>query len=471
MLPAGTALQGGKFLIEERLGSGGFGVTYRATHILFRTTVVIKEYFPRALVHRDTRTGILEVTGDTHAFERGLRMFLREGELVYNLQHPNIVRVTDVFQELGTAYLVMEYLPGQDLAAEIRQTGQRGVSDARIQQVMGALVSALAAIHARGICHLDIKPDNLMCLRDGTVKLIDFGAAKQGVKLATHSHFALTPAFAPPELFDGDSYGPESDIYEAGILLHLLVTGTLPPPLMQRLTGQASFQPRTLRSPYGKLIEKATHLDRRQRPSSITAWWGSSSRSAVPMPTAASQEEKTSLTPSAILPPQTSPSPTQVTVVVPRESLGSRIVLYLGAIVSGILSSASFLGFLIIPISYSAGGARNSAGESLEMLGGLYFLDAAFFSATSFLYQGITNRITGKTSPAQIGNPEWAPFKRRFHRFVLWNLRVFAVITAIFAVFAFNVPGVFFMSALLSAGLFVGNHFYARWVWGHLRPH
>lgn len=272
MLPAGTMLQGEKIRIEGRLGNGGFGITYRATHLLLDRTVAIKEFYPNGMVHRDSRDNSLEILGNQESFDRGRSMFVKEGQLLFDLQHPNIVRILDVFEDLGTAYISMEFLADGSLADELRTGGGRGLQEGRVRQVMAGVVSALAACHARGVYHLDLKPANVMLQPGGGIKLIDFGAARQGTAVATHSKLALTPAFAPPELLMERSYGSDSDIFEAGILLYLLLTGTLPPSAMQRMSGErldlAAVPPA-----FQAAIESATQLERERRPKDIAAWW------------------------------------------------------------------------------------------------------------------------------------------------------------------------------------------------------
>lgn len=326
MLPEGTMLQDGKFLVGQKLGAGGFGVTYRANHTKLKAPVVIKEFFPAAQVRRVPGGSAVEVIGDRAAFERGLRMFLREAELLFGLHHPNIVRVTDFFEEGGTAYIVMEYLPGRSMAEELRALEGRRITDQQVREWMGSLVDALGAIHRRSICHLDIKPDNIMCLPNGTIKLIDFGAAKQGTTLATQSRFVLTPAFAPPEMFEESSYGPESDIYELGVVLHLLVTGTMPPTALARLTSQARFFPREIGGGYGILIDQALRLNRADRPRDVSRWWNGASEGATgPGAARSTHHSSASSAWMSSTPAVTADAPPGVSGVTPSASSASRV--------------------------------------------------------------------------------------------------------------------------------------------------
>src|ERR1044071_1055545 len=107
LLPPGPLLHAGKSRIEYALGRGGFGVTYVGRHVSLEQPVAIKEYFPRDFAVRDSATGRVS-TGRTHeeSFQRSLRRFVREGQVLALVDHPSVVRVRDHFEELDTAYLV-----------------------------------------------------------------------------------------------------------------------------------------------------------------------------------------------------------------------------------------------------------------------------------------------------------------------------------------------------------------------------
>ncbi|GAB4455081.1 MAG: hypothetical protein OHK0029_10570 [Armatimonadaceae bacterium] len=294
MLLSGRTLQNGKYRIDAVLGQGGFGITYRATWImatrpvLRQKTVAVKEYFPRQIVYRDTISGEVLIPGevDHAAYEYGLQQFLREGEFLHGSRYPSVVTVHDIFEDNNTAYLVMEFLEGQSLAAELRQNNRRGLPEDRVRNILDQLVSALAALHDAGVYHLDIKPANIMCCSDGRVVLIDFGAAKQGTNKMSQSLVAFSPAYAPPEIFGRGSFGPETDLFELGMVAHELLTGEVPASAIERLSG-THWEPSTLREPWRAMVQAATELNREHRPADIRAWWrgsqkpGESSMTAV----------------------------------------------------------------------------------------------------------------------------------------------------------------------------------------------
>lgn len=315
-LVVGNELQGGKYRIEQELGSGGFGTTYRAVEViatrprLETRTVVVKEYLPRAIVQRAPGSSRLIISPDKQAsFDMGLGKFVREGRILLEIAHPNIVRVYQVFEENETAYLVMEHLPGGSLEVLLQQAGGQ-IGEKRARQVMEGLVAALDTLHRHNppILHLDIKPQNVMFRADGTPVLIDFGAARQD-EYHTQTHHAFTLNFAPPELMSHQSRpGPESDLYEMGVLLHLLLVGQLPPNAMER-ASQGEWTPQGIPEPWHHLIRDALILHQDKRPKDIRAWWHQSLSQTRPVTTtrpSAKPEVDPALTTQLLEPPQES---------------------------------------------------------------------------------------------------------------------------------------------------------------------
>ncbi len=294
MLPTGILL-GGRYRIEHPLGQGGFGITYLATHVEFDEAVAIKEFYPREHVSRDTTSGGLFIgTRQQQGFQRGLERFRREGQTLKKLRHPNVVSVHDLFSEHGTSYLVMEYLEGRTLSAELQAAAPPGkaqgpLPEARVREIMVSVVNALAVVHDQKTWHLDIKPENIMIGSDGRVVLIDFGAARQEVG-STKKSQACTVAYAPPEVegasrsaefqdVDGAEditlrIGPGSDIFELGMTLHEMLTGTLPPDAITRLMrDEKTWSPPGVNEPWRSLIEHALRLDGATRPQNVREWW------------------------------------------------------------------------------------------------------------------------------------------------------------------------------------------------------
>ncbi|MCT7989947.1 protein kinase domain-containing protein [Laspinema olomoucense] len=274
LLPEQTRLKADTYEIEYALGRGGFGITYRAHHIGLEQPVAIKEYYPQELAHRHSNNGGLTVPQNkTEMYQRWLTRFLREGRILAKLNHPSLVRVQDLFEERNTAYLVMELLSGKTLGQELDEQPGKKLDPQRVREIITALVSALAATHQAGVYHLDLKPDNILLTPEGRIVLIDFGAAKQESAAIgpTRSTRAFTPDYAPPELIGNQAIGPESDIFELGMLLHQMLTGTLPPPALSRLMGEP-WEPQ-LEEPWQTLVASALPLQKNQRPNNISEWW------------------------------------------------------------------------------------------------------------------------------------------------------------------------------------------------------
>lgn len=300
-LPPGTLLRNGSIRIEYPLGRGGFGITYLATHITSQQLVAVKEFYLKDISHRNLQTGMVEVAvSSRESFDTGLRKFEREGRILAQLNHPSIVQVRDLFAERGTAYLVMEYLRGETLKTHLTLAEQLPDGSVRmrfhalpvpeVKIIMDSLVEALAVLHSHNppIVHLDIKPGNIILDKSNRVVLIDFGASRQGIANPNNnvSIMAYTPGYAPPELQGANpEYGPESDIFEMGMLLHEMLTGDLPPPPERRITMRPPWQPVTVPEPYRTQILQALEIDRVRRPSDIRSWWHGIKRQAAPLPT------------------------------------------------------------------------------------------------------------------------------------------------------------------------------------------
>jgi len=271
VLPGGTSLRGGTYRIDHPLGRGGFGITYRAMHEGLDHPVAIKEFYPQAYAMREGTTGHLSVPArDREMYERGLARFTREGRLLVRLNHPGIVRVTDLFEERGTAYLVMDLLVGRTLRNELDNRPNRRFPPGRTRTLVGKLVSALQAVHTAGIYHLDIKPDNVMVTSDHRPVLVDFGASRQG--FGGKSTQVFTMEYAPLEVLAGQEVGPQSDLFELAMMTHELLTGKRPPAALARLTGD-DWSPSGLGEPWEELLTQALQIRKEDRPDSIRRWW------------------------------------------------------------------------------------------------------------------------------------------------------------------------------------------------------
>lgn len=271
VLIPGTLLEGGRYRLDYPIGRGGFGITYRAIQVKFERHVAIKEFFPREHVMRHDVTGNLLIpTARKHEYQKALIHFLEEGRLLSQLNHQNVVQVIDYFEERDTAYLVMQLIDGCTLRDKLEELPDKRLPMAEVKSITEQLVSALNAIHKKGIYHLDISPDNVQLTNSGQVVLIDFGAARQELNSETVRAFKL--AYAAPEVLAGGRVGERSDLFELAMMIHELLTGSLPPSVLARLAGE-KWDPGQIAEPWKGLLTAALHMDMDKRPASVLEWW------------------------------------------------------------------------------------------------------------------------------------------------------------------------------------------------------
>ena len=237
-LPIGTLLQGGRYEIIRYISSGGFGCTYEARNTKFKNiakSLAIKEFFVKDFCYRDAATNCISVATQNKAelVEKLRAKFLAEAAALYGFNHPNIVRVTDTFEENGTAYYVMEYIDGSSLANIVEKNGP--LSEEKALGYIRQVADALKYVHSQNYLHLDVKPHNIMVDGNDRAVLIDFGVSKQydeanGVNTSTL--VGSTPGYAPLEQSGSGirEFSPTTDIYSLGATLFKLVTGI--PPLL-----------------------------------------------------------------------------------------------------------------------------------------------------------------------------------------------------------------------------------------------
>ncbi len=236
-LPAGTNLSSGKYSVGNVVGAGGFGVTYSAWDHALDRHVAVKEYMPGEFSTRMPGNTFITVYGGEKAeqFAGGMDKFLDESRrLAKFTETPGIVQIYDCFQENNTAYIVMEYLEGETLAERIDREGKIPVKDA--VDIMIPVLDALETVHAEGIIHRDIAPNNIFLTNDGKVKLLDFGAARSAT--GTHSK-SLTVLYkegytAEEQYLSRGDQGPWTDVYAAAATLYKAITGITPEGAMER---------------------------------------------------------------------------------------------------------------------------------------------------------------------------------------------------------------------------------------------
>ena len=275
ILPSGAILQGGRYQIERELGHGGFGFTYLATQKGLNRKVAIKEFFMRDYCERDANTSqvSLGTSGSREMIERFRRKFIKEAQNIAMLNHANIIRIYDVFEEHGTAYYVMEYLDRGSLRDLVNRRGKLSEQEALFY--IKQIASALAYIHERRMNHLDVKPNNVLIDESNNAVLIDFGLAKQydqeGQQTST-TPVGISHGYAPLEQYQRGGvsvFSPASDIYSLGATLYFLLMGETPPDANMVNDEGLPPLPESLSSNVVEAIEKAVHPRRKFRLQSV----------------------------------------------------------------------------------------------------------------------------------------------------------------------------------------------------------
>ncbi len=275
-LPAGARLRGYEILAV--LGHGGFGVTYRARDTTLGRDVAIKEYLPTAVAIREDGTTVLpRSTALADEFRWGRERFLQEARTLAKLDGaPAIVRVFDFLEANGTAYMVMALLDGEPLNQRLKREGR--LSQPAIERLLDPLLDGLAAVHAAGFLHRDIKPDNIMLDAKSAPTLIDFGASRAPMAGGTAAMTAIfTPGYAAAEQFTSAKQGPWTDIYGLCATLYHAIVGRPPPSAFDRMVNDvyaplaklrpAGFSPALLAA-----IDAGLKLRATDRPQSIAEW-------------------------------------------------------------------------------------------------------------------------------------------------------------------------------------------------------
>ena len=272
--PGNSTLQDGKYIITGVLGQGGFGITYQAEQVSLGRKVAIKEFFMKEYCERDGSTSHVSVpsSGSRELVERFRQKFLREARMIASLNHPNIVKIHDVFEENGIAYYVMEHLPGGSLSDKVRDNGP--LSEEQSLDYIRQVSSALDYLHRRKTLHFDVKPSNILFDEDGRVVLIDFGISKlydTGGRQTSSTPVGLSKGFAPLEQYrqdDVSTFTPATDIYSLGATLYYLATGTTPPDA-SIVNEDGLERPSGISDRVWTAIERAMQPRRKDRPQSI----------------------------------------------------------------------------------------------------------------------------------------------------------------------------------------------------------
>jgi len=268
-LQPGTILNAGKYIIEKKIGEGGFGITYKATQKGLNRAVCIKEYFLAGGCVRNTQARTVHLQGiSDERYEKYRQAFVKEAQTLASLHHPNIVEVIDIFDENNTSYMVMSFIEGRSLQDIVDSGGPLSYPDA--VNYMAQITNAVGYIHEHNILHRDIKPENIMITANYKAILIDFGSAREFEQDRTQMHTSmLTHGYAPPEQYTANSKkGSYTDIYALGATLYFILTGQVPLEAAARLTEEL-VEPKQLNPSIptegNRTIMKAMKLKKEER--------------------------------------------------------------------------------------------------------------------------------------------------------------------------------------------------------------
>ena len=319
-LPVGTQLLSGQYTINSFVNSGGFGIVYLAMDSLDRT-VVIKECFPSTFCRRIGATVGSRSRAQADEFRSAVRHFVQEAVTLSQLSHPNIVKVHQVFECNETAYMSMDYIQGYDLLQTVEGSAPP-LSPKEIIAHLQTMLDAIGHVHAHGLLHRDISPDNMILdVAKGQPVLIDFGASRKEVTRKSRAVSGLRivkDGYSPQEFYvSGSKQAPCSDLYALAASFYHLISGETPKTSQERLSAIAGREGDPLRPLAGRFrgypaeflraIDKAMAIFPRDRLQSVDEW-----RAMLGLPQSAPKAE---IAPEPVPAPAPAPVPEAALVV------------------------------------------------------------------------------------------------------------------------------------------------------------
>ena len=299
-LQAGTLLHGDSYKIEKVLGQGSFGITYLAVHMALERKVCIKEFFMKEINTRNADGSITGITDGSLSYNYGQK-FKKEALNLSRLDHPNIVRVTDSFEENGTYYYVMDYIDGDNLNDYLKG---HEVTQKEALDIIRDVATALMYMHEeKKMLHLDLKPGNIMRRHgDGHIFLIDFGLSKHyssnGQPETSTSIGLGTAGYAPIEQANqmkSSEFRPTIDVYALGATLFKLLTRETPPQASEIVSDdeliESKLRANGITGPIIDVVVNAMQPNVRKRTQSVKAFldslpYGTEEKPVKPKPKA-----------------------------------------------------------------------------------------------------------------------------------------------------------------------------------------
>lgn len=410
-LPAGFQLKGNErtYTIAETLGHGGFGITYRAKAevkvggIRMKVDFALKEFFMRDDCERQANASIVYSNPARDRVENSRKDFINEALRLKKIgfSHPNIVGFDEVFEANNTAYYVMEYLRGKSLGDYVKEQGP--LTEAETIRLMQPVMEAVELLHRNRICHLDIKPDNIMLEQEenGNIRpvLIDFGLSKHydntGHATSTINTFGYSEGYAPTEQYRGiTTFSPAADIYALGATLWHCLTGKTPAPALDLRAGElAATLPDNVSEPMRRTIATMT-LDQHQRPDSLDTL----------LPLAADPEPADSAATKIVNAPsrEVTPSPAPVSPAPIEPEKKSRP--YLKTAVITFLSAAAVTAVILLIAGSHKETSTSSGKDTMELTPALTVTDSVAQEETTA--PAVEKRVAAeKPAPVPAANP------------------------------------------------------------------
>ncbi len=258
----GTKPTLGRYEIQKQLGKGAMGIVYLGLDPRINRTTAIKTF----LFNEEENT--------PEEIKKMKENFFREAESAGTLSHPNIVTIYDAGDDQNLAYIAMEYLEGENLDKYTRKENLLPIT--KVIDYIARIADGLDYAHRKGVVHRDVKPANIMLLKDGVVKITDFGIARITATSQTQTGVVKgTPYYMSPEQFSGEKVDGRSDIFSLGTVLFQLLTGQLPfvgespAALMNQIMNVRHPDPKQINpkilKPLVTIIDKALEKDREKR--------------------------------------------------------------------------------------------------------------------------------------------------------------------------------------------------------------
>lgn len=271
----------GHYRIDNELGRGGFGITYRA-HDNQQGLVAIKEFFPQHGSTRDPVSHEVRTTSerDRGAYEEGKQRVVTEARMLMQFRHRHIVKFLDIFQSNNTVYLALSYEPGTSLS-KWRESMGRGPTQQEMDTLLPALLEALAVLHRSRVLHRDLAPDNIHLRSVDDPVILDFGTARSPIMSDGRPLTGFVkPGFSPHEQYDErdtSQQGPWTDIYAMAATLYWLIVGQYPTDARSRWINETMvplsrmpglrYRPKFLAA-----VDWGMRLKVRDRPQSVREW-------------------------------------------------------------------------------------------------------------------------------------------------------------------------------------------------------